>query len=339
MKKHLKIIIPILLIIIVGIVVLVIINDKENKIEINKDFVYISSYNNKIPIDNDNYVITNYNDYKNIFNSNELTEKDFENNNYAIVEIIYDPCSKDNITPVEYKIEDEEININVKYTASCGGCALSYKYYLLPISKNIIKTKVNINDEAINKVKCDTNVSWKPLIYLYPKKETNVTVKLGNPHLLTTAYPKYDNEWKVLAKPNGYLIDSKGRTYYGLYWEAKNNIRNKFKDGYLVNKKDIIPFLEEKLEYLGLNERERNEFIIYWLPKLEENEYNLIRFEDINIINEQMPLEITPKPDTIIRIFMEYKPIQNKIEIKEQNLSSINRKGFTVVEWGGSLIK
>ena len=48
---------------------------------------------------------------------------------------------------------------------------------------------------------------------------------------------------------------------------------------------------------------------------------------------------IKPAPHTIIRVFMEYKPLDNKIDIKEQELVSPNREGFTVVEWGGSLIK
>lgn len=30
---------------------------------------------------------------------------------------------------------------------------------------------------------------------------------------------------------------------------------------------------EEKLEILGLNYKETEEFIVYWLPKLEQNEY------------------------------------------------------------------
>ena len=52
-----------------------------------------------------------------------------------------------------------------------------------------------------------------------------------------------------------------------------------------------------------------------------------------------MPLIITPTPDTIIRVLMEYKPINSKIDIKEQKLKTPKRKGFTVVEWGGTLIK
>ena len=52
-----------------------------------------------------------------------------------------------------------------------------------------------------------------------------------------------------------------------------------------------------------------------------------------------MPLKVSPKPDTVIRVFMDFKPLDKKIEIKEQKLTKQTRKGFTIVEWGGSLIK
>ena len=48
-----------------------------------------------------------------------------------------------------------------------------------------------------------------------------------------------------------------------------------------------------------------------------------------------MPLEFSEKPDTLIRIIMDYKPLNEKINVKEQELESTIRNGFTVVEWGG----
>lgn len=339
MKNKLKLLIILILIVILCIITMIIINKKDKKIEINKDFIYIGDFqNNSIEIENNNYIITNYNDYQNKFASNKLTEKDFESNNYVIVEIQYDSCSESDITPVDYKIKENIIDIKIKYKASCGVCAPGYKYYLLPINKSITTAEVNLDFKAINNVHCDSNVSYKPLIYLYPENDINVTVKLGNPHLLTTTYPKYENAWNVLAKPNGDLIDQTGRTYYGLYWEGINNINKNFENGFVVSKEETINFLEEKLKILGMNEKEANEFIIFWLPQLGENKYNLIRFESIDKINEQMPLEISPKPDTIIRVFMKYKPLKKKIEIDEQKLITPIREGFTVVEWGGSLI-
>ncbi len=109
-------------------------------------------------------------------------------------------------------------------------------------------------------------------------------------------------------------------------------------EGFVVKGQDTISFLEEKLEILGLNEREANEFIIYWLPQMENNKYNYIRFESIEKINEYMPLEIEPKPDSLIRVLMLFKPLEKEIQVNEQELITPQRTGYTVVEWGGSKI-
>ena len=186
----------------------------------------------------------------------------------------------------------------------------------------------------------DIRSTKKPIIYLYPKQETEVTVKVENPQNLTHTYPKYENEWKILAKPNGDLKDLKtGRNLYALYWEGINTVKPNMNEGFIVKGEDTIEFLEEKLEILGLNERETEEFIVYWLPKLESNKYNFIRFQKEEEINSNMPLEITPKPDTVIRIVMEFKGLEEPIQIQEQKLSTPQRTGFTVVEWGGTEIK
>jgi hypothetical protein len=110
-------------------------------------------------------------------------------------------------------------------------------------------------------------------------------------------------------------------------------------EGFVIKGEDTIAFLEEKLAMLGLSEREANEFIIYWLPKLEDNKYNFIRFETMEEINDNMPLDITPAPDTIIRVMMEFKGLNNKIDVKEQKIETPQRNGFVVVEWGGTEIK
>ena len=183
--------------------------------------------------------------------------------------------------------------------------------------------------------------SFKPIIYLYPEQEQVVSVKLGNRELLTTSYPKYEDKWEVLAKPNGDLVDLKtGRNLYALYWEGnKRKVDKLFDKGWCVKGEDTAKFLEEKLEELGLNEREAEEFIVYWLPKLEKNKYNLIKFETQEQIDYNMPLKITPEPDTVIRVMMNYKGVNNYKELEPQKIVTPERNGFTVVEWGGSEIK
>ena len=56
-------------------------------------------------------------------------------------------------------------------------------------------------------------------------------------------------------------------------------------------------------------------------------------------INEYMSLDITPSPDTLIRIMMDFKGLDNPIQVQEQQLEQVSRNGYTVVEWGGTEIK
>ena len=67
--------------------------------------------------------------------------------------------------------------------------------------------------------------------------------------------------------------------------------------------------------------------------------YNYIRFATREEIDTNMPLTITPEPDTTIRVLMEYKGLENSIKVEEQSLETPGRKGFVAVEWGGTEIK
>ena len=188
-------------------------------------------------------------------------------------------------------------------------------------------------------IQCNIIESWKPIIYIYPTEDMDVSIKLSHPEDLTTTYPKYNYEWKVRVLTDGTLIDENNKKYYALYWESESNMKNNIKeDGFIVKGEDVSEFLEEKLEILGLNYKESNEFIMYWLPRLENNKYNYIRFQTMEEIDNNMGLDINPKPDTLIRVRMEYKKLDKKIKVKEQKLNKVERQGYTVVEWGGTNI-
>lgn len=205
----------------------------------------------------------------------------------------------------------------------------------------IILEKYQIENNKFDEFPACTDGSFsKPIIYLYPKYNEEITVKLGCPEKITCSYPKYEEEWKVEANPDGTLKDKKtGKVLYSLYWEGQGITKNNMQEGFIVQGEKSSEFLEEKLSILGLTEREAEEFIIYWLPKLETNKYNYIRFATIDEINENMPLEINPNPDTIIRVLMTFKGLENPIDIQEQRLETPERTGFVAVEWGGTEIK
>lgn len=339
-KLNVAIIVTVIVVIIFCVVIYLTVQNNTSK---ETNFIYLKSLLSA-KIDNEvlkkeNYVFTSYEEYKKVFGTDKLSESDFKNNNYLLLNIGYDPCNEKEITPTNYSVNGNNIKVSITYKSTCGICASENVHYLLKVNKNITSPNVNIEYKEISKEECNPNIDYKPLIYLYPTVDTKVNVKLGRSEALTSTYPKYKDSWNVLAKPDGELIDDKGRTFYGLYWEGYNTIDVTFEDGFVVGRDNLIPFLEEKLSILGLTEREANEFIIYWLPKLEENEYNLIRFESIDKINKDMPLIINPKPDTVIRILMEYKKADKDTKVKTQALVTPVRKGFTVVEWGGTIVK
>ena len=178
----------------------------------------------------------------------------------------------------------------------------------------------------------------KPIIYLYPETETEVAVTLGHPECITHSYPAYDDPWCVSAQPDGTLTDSEtGRQLYSLYYENVSPIPLLQTDeGFVVRGEDTAAFLEDKLAALGLSEREAEEFIIYWLPRLEDNAWNYIRFASREEIDAEMPLEISPQPDSVIRVLMLYMPLDFPIAVREQTLTTPERTGFTAVEWGGA---
>ncbi len=176
----------------------------------------------------------------------------------------------------------------------------------------------------------------KPVIYLYPEEETAVTVGLDYGGTLTCTYPAaQDGVWTVTASPDGTLRDEEGQEYSYLFWEGTCAASYDFSEGFCVSGADTAAFLEEALSSLGLNRRGANEFIVYWLPQMEQNPYNLISFQ-AEAYTDHARLEISPRPDSVLRVFMAWKALDEPVELPAQTLPAFVRTGFTVVEWGGA---
>lgn len=178
----------------------------------------------------------------------------------------------------------------------------------------------------------------KPVIYFYPEKEQDISVKIDFDGIINTTYPAYNNGWKIKAYPNGKLFNYADERYYSyLFWEGLNkDARYDLSQGFIVKGTESISFLQSKLSELGLKPEEYNEFIVYWLPYLQKNEYNLVHFATAEEYGDKVKLNISPKPDSVLRVFMVFKETNSNTKIKNQKISPFNRKGFTVVEWGGS---
>ena len=181
--------------------------------------------------------------------------------------------------------------------------------------------------------------AYKPVIYLYPETPTEVSVSLTLSGRLTCTYPDYEAGWDgFTAHPDGTLIFPDGKEYYCLYWEGMQAAEWDFSQGFCVKGEDTAAFLEWALAEQGLTPREANEFIIYWLPLMQENPYNIISFQT-EAYTSTAVLEVTPAPDSTIRIMMAYYPSDEAVEILPQHFETPVREGFTVVEWGGSRVE
>lgn len=178
----------------------------------------------------------------------------------------------------------------------------------------------------------------KPVIYLYPTKETQIKVQVGAQ--ISKSEPVYPSQgWLVTAKPNGELI-YQNQSYPYLFWEGLGNgIYPDYKDkGTLVSQKDLISTLYKQLSQLGLNQKESADFMEFWQSRLPKTPYVRLTWLNTKDMDILAPLNVFPKPDTNIRIFLEFEGLEKPINLKPQKLSAPKRTGFTLIEWGGLLI-
>lgn len=178
----------------------------------------------------------------------------------------------------------------------------------------------------------------KPVIYLYPKTETKVNVQVKPNGGLTKVDPFYPtNGWLVNAKPNGELTNTDGQNYPYLFWEGKAYDMKVSTDGFVLKKENIKRDMTKLLLRLGLNEKEISDFLEFWQVKMEIKPYVFVTFVSQTEFDRVAPMNVTPRPDKTIRVFMDYQPLDNSFNVRPLKIKTPTRTGFTVVEWGGRL--
>ncbi len=173
----------------------------------------------------------------------------------------------------------------------------------------------------------------KPVIYLYPEATTTVSVSLDA--LITKSDPLYDNGWTVTAHPDGSLIHQ-GVPYESLYWDGYGNGQYPvFDKGYVVRTSEALALMGEHLSQMGFNEKEIADFKLFWVDHLPVTPYTQFSWIGTRGMDEMAPLTVSPRPDTVLRAFVDFKGLEEPISLPPQQLNKIERKGFTVTEWGG----
>jgi hypothetical protein len=202
-------------------------------------------------------------------------------------------------------------------------------FYKNPLNEYVVFT----NDKYGLQAECG-----KPVIYLYPAQTTNVKVYVGAD--ITKSEPLYNNGWQIKASPDGTLIAPDGSKYDSLFWEGTGHgDYPNITEGFVVPQSQLETTIKSQLKELGLSDRESNDFLTFWLLKMPNTPYVRLTWFTEEQLNKLAPLIILPKPDTIIRIFLDFQGLQNNISLPTQHLTTLQRKGFTVIEWGGLLQK
>jgi hypothetical protein len=204
----------------------------------------------------------------------------------------------------------------------------------------LFSPKSSMND--YDRIDDDIMIDLKPVVYLYPNKQIDVNLELDFDGEVFVSYPEIADGWQVTAFPDGKIINkADGREYSYLFWEGMPRTERQYdwSKGFVVKGSEAREFLQKKLAEMGLTPKEYNEFIVYWYPKLMVNEYNLVHFANHEEYGQYAKLNITPKPNSELRVFMVFRKLDQPVAVEPQEFAPFNRAGFTVVEWGGSEIK
>jgi hypothetical protein len=180
-------------------------------------------------------------------------------------------------------------------------------------------------------------LSCEPIIYLYPEKTQAIRVAVKPRGGVRYSTPKHQEAWNVTADPQGRIRNgADGKTYPHLFWEGSLGILPRQDKGFVVEKSQVAVFFRRMLPQMGLNGVETDDFMIAWLPEFSQAPFYFITFFERDTIDATAPLEITPRPDTVIRILMDYRPLHSPIPVEPLKLAAPPpRRGFAVIEWGG----
>lgn len=181
----------------------------------------------------------------------------------------------------------------------------------------------------------------KPVIYLYPEKETDLHVEVKPNVGFTKTIPEYKDGWNVTAYPDGTIIDKKSQEKFDfLYWTGWVEGYPLIEQGWVVAQKDLSAFFDVYLPKYGLVGKEIDDFKEYWEDDMDNAPYYAVSFVDQAVIDKLSPLTLDVTPDTTIRVLMTAMPLERPIELHAPRIPETPvRHGFTIVEWGGTILR
>lgn len=188
--------------------------------------------------------------------------------------------------------------------------------------------------ELIPPVECG-----KPVIYLYPEEALDVRVEVAPAGGFSYTEPEYNDGWNVIAYTNGYVLNKvDGREYPYLFWEGRGGLYPRTQTYWVIDQSSVESFLRSTLNDMNLSQRETDEFVEFWLPRMQDAPFYKIGFHGTAVMDELAPISLSVKPDEVFRLLMDYEELSEwEISNPPKFVPKVKRQGFYLIEWGGVL--
>lgn len=181
---------------------------------------------------------------------------------------------------------------------------------------------------------CDTCLMvYKPNIYIYPNEQILLTVKLDFPigGKIVTSIPEYGTGWNISVDTNG-LIDN---TYSYLFYESIQPDIWQNNSGWIIKIDHLESFFRKNMADYGFKGREIDDFIDYWIPRLDDYTFYSIYPQTDRLIDNVIRLNFSKEPDNLLRLFYVIEGHNQLIGIiVEPTIDDFKRDGYFVAEWG-----
>ncbi len=174
---------------------------------------------------------------------------------------------------------------------------------------------------------------YKPNIYIYPEENIQLKVTVDFPlgGEIVNSIPSYNEVWKISVDTSGMINDE----YTYLFYESRQPDIWQNKEGWTVEAGELKLFFRENMKAYGFEGGEIEDFIEYWIPKLNVYKYYSIYPQTIDLIEDVIRLNFSKEPDFFLRLFYLVEGsdiIQDSIT--EPEIKTFTRKGYFVTEWG-----
>lgn len=173
----------------------------------------------------------------------------------------------------------------------------------------------------------------KPNLYIYPNNNISLFVEIDFPKGgdIVESIPEYNDFWSIEVEPTGKINND----YDYLYYECDVPSFEQKEYGWIIKQDNLKIFFDDNLKQSGFNEKEKNDFLEYWIPELVNYKYYEIYPQYIATLDKVIKINFSIEPNNFYRLcYLIIGRDDNNLKLKEPEIESATRLDYFAVEWG-----